>query len=156
MCGCKGSQFALLIYVAICGPVFGSDWPTFRHDNWRSGMTDEEFPTNLRQSWRQRSIHPPRHAWPRNFRESPYSGDKIRTVLNFDHAFQPVSARGLVLWDSSADHKVYCVDAESGRRHWDFFTEGPIRFAPAITGERVYVGSDDGFVYCLDLSRSRA
>ena len=33
---------------------------------------------------------------------------------------------------------------------WAFTTEGPIRLAPTVTQGRVYAGSDDGCVYCLD------
>ena len=32
---------------------------------------------------------------------------------------------------------------------WTFFTEGPVRFAPSIWKDQVYVGSDDGYAYCL-------
>ena len=33
---------------------------------------------------------------------------------------------------------------------WTFFTGGPVRLAPTVWQGKVYVGSDDGFVYCLD------
>ena len=32
----------------------------------------------------------------------------------------------------------------------EFFAEGPVRFAPAVYDGKVYVGSDDGYVYCID------
>lgn len=35
------------------------------------------------------------------------------------------------------------------RVKWSFFTEGPVRLAPAIFDDKVYVGPDDGVVYCL-------
>lgn len=34
---------------------------------------------------------------------------------------------------------------------WSFATEGEIKSSPAVKGNRVVVGSTDGFVYCLDL-----
>ena len=33
---------------------------------------------------------------------------------------------------------------------WKFYTEGPVRCAPACWRGRVYAGSDDGYLYCLD------
>ncbi|MFQ6098013.1 MAG: PQQ-binding-like beta-propeller repeat protein, partial [Armatimonadota bacterium] len=40
-------------------------------------------------------------------------------------------------------------DAATGEVRWSFFTDGPVRLAPTIAGGKVYVGSDDGWVYCL-------
>lgn len=145
------------VVIAVLGacPLSHADWPTFRHDAWRSGVTEEPFPEGLKEAWRRESAHPPRHAWPRNFRENAYSGAQIRTVLNFDHAYQPVAADGLVLWGTSSDHKVYCVDADSGETVWTWFAEGPIRFSPTIVEGRVFVGSDGGEVSCLELATGR-
>jgi len=36
-----------------------------------------------------------------------------------------------------------------GLTKWEFYTGGPVRLAPTVWKDRVYVGSDDGFVYCL-------
>jgi outer membrane protein assembly factor BamB len=33
---------------------------------------------------------------------------------------------------------------------WRFFAEAPIRYEPVVDRDRIYVGSDDGYVYCLD------
>ncbi len=69
--------------------------------------------------------------------------------MTFDYAFQVAAADGRVLFGSSADHKVYALDAATGKVQWTFFTEGPVRFAPCVSGRRVYVASDDGCLYCL-------
>ncbi|MGD8501810.1 MAG: PQQ-binding-like beta-propeller repeat protein, partial [Phycisphaerales bacterium] len=50
---------------------------------------------------------------------------------------------------SSADNKVYALDAATGEERWCFFTGGPVRLAPTVSENQVFVGSDDGFVYCL-------
>ena len=55
-------------------------------------------------------------------------------------------AADCVYFGSSADDKVYCLDARDGQVRWTFFTEGPVRLAPTVVGERVYAGSDDGAV----------
>src|SRR6188508_443201 len=38
---------------------------------------------------------------------------------------------------------------------WSFKTGGPVKSSPAIVGERVFVGSDDGHVYALDLASGK-
>ncbi len=42
------------------------------------------------------------------------------------------------------------LDAETGEERWRFYTNGPIRVAPLATDSRVFVGSEDGYLYCLD------
>ena len=44
---------------------------------------------------------------------------------------------------------IYCLNVGNGQGKWSFFTEGPVRLAPAIFDDKVYVGPDDGVVYCL-------
>jgi len=50
---------------------------------------------------------------------------------------------------SSSDHAVHALDASTGERRWRFFTEGPVRLAPCVANGKVYVSSDDGWIYCL-------
>jgi outer membrane protein assembly factor BamB len=41
-------------------------------------------------------------------------------------------------------------ETETGAEKWKFYTEGPVRCAPACWKGKVYAGSDDGYLYCLD------
>jgi len=70
--------------------------------------------------------------------------------MPFDYATHVVIAHGLVFFGSSADGKVYALDAATGAERWATFTDAPVRFAPAIWRDRVLVTSDDGHLYCLD------
>jgi len=45
---------------------------------------------------------------------------------------------------------VTAYNTEDGTEKWSFFTEGPVRFAPIAINGKIYVGSDDGFIYCLN------
>jgi outer membrane protein assembly factor BamB len=70
--------------------------------------------------------------------------------MTYDRTFQPILADGMVFWGSSVSGKVNALDLQTGNLKWDFYTEGPIRFAPIYWNNRVYVGSDDGYLYCLE------
>ena len=139
----------VVVSIATANNAWGEDWPSYRRDSQRSAVTSESLSFPLSAGWSFQPQHEPRRAWPRNFRENPWTKDKIRTLLTFDHAFHAVAAEGAVFFGSSADHKIYCLDAATGRPRWEFFTEGPIRCAPTVWEGNVYTGSDDGWLYCL-------
>jgi outer membrane protein assembly factor BamB len=120
-----------------------ADWPTYRADEARSGYTSEAFPNQMKLRWVHRTVHPPQPAWSMSQR------------MQFDRAFQPIIIGDVVLFGSSADDKVVAIDAQSGRVKWTFLTEGPIRFAPAGWRDRVFVVSDDGWMYALSLDDGR-
>jgi outer membrane protein assembly factor BamB len=42
------------------------------------------------------------------------------------------------------------VDMATGQEQWRFYTGAPIRVAPGSDGKRVFVSSDDGYLYALD------
>ena len=44
----------------------------------------------------------------------------------------------------------YAVDVDSGEKKWQFKTEGAIHSSPAIKDNKVFFGSFDSRVYCLD------
>jgi len=118
-----------------------ADWPAYRANNARSGYTAGTLKTPLFLQWTYVSAHRPRPAWPE-------PGKEVHR-MPFDYAYQIASAGGYVYYGSSADHKVYALDLQSGKQLWSFFTEGPVRFAPCVAGDRVYAASDDGCLYCL-------
>jgi len=115
-----------------------SDWPMYRADAARSGYTPDPLPARLKISWIRRADHAPQPAW---------SGRDTR--MPFDLTFQPVVSGGLVFFGNSVDCTVYALNARTGRVQWKFVTESPVRFAPAIWQDRLFVVSDDGCLYCL-------
>jgi outer membrane protein assembly factor BamB len=72
--------------------------------------------------------------------------------MSFDRAHHVVVAGGLACFGSSTDGKVTALDAATGATRWSFFTGGPVRFAPTVWKDRLFVVSDDGFLYCLKLA----
>ncbi len=127
--------------------VRAGDWPMYRHDLARSGRAAEKLQSPLHRQWTYRAAHAPMPAWPEPSRE-------LNRVA-FDYAYDAVVAGGLAYFGSSADHKVYAVDLQSGQQRWSFFTEGPVRFSPAVEGGRVFVASDDGRLYCLSAAEGK-
>jgi len=113
------------------------EWPQFRHDAARSGYSSEPLSPDLTLRWVREPAHQPQPAW---------KGEDTR--MPFDYAHLTVAGRGKVFFGSSVDCQVYALDAATGRKVWSFFTNGPVRFAPALWRDRLFVAGDDGFLYC--------
>ncbi|RMF45176.1 MAG: hypothetical protein D6753_00860 [Planctomycetota bacterium] len=99
------------------------DWPTFRHDNQRSGMMSGEAPAEVEPQW-----------------QVPLGG----------RLTQPVIAGGRVLVGQTDAHTLYCLDAGDGSLHWTFIAGGRIDSPPTVADGRAVFGCADGYVYCLD------
>ncbi|MBD3184435.1 PQQ-binding-like beta-propeller repeat protein [Candidatus Poribacteria bacterium] len=142
--------FGVFLILGLCRSVMAGNWPTYQMDYSRSGVSDEKLNLPLKEVWSYNARHAPEPAWP-----PPAKADYWHNLINprarvtYDRAFHLVSVDGSVYFSSSADDKVYCLDASTGEEKWAFFTEGPVRLAPTVWENRVYFGSDDGYVYCL-------
>jgi outer membrane protein assembly factor BamB len=62
----------------------------------------------------------------------------------------PAVAYGCV-YVGSSDFDVFCLDASTGEKLWNFSTGGIVN-APSVAGECVFAGSYDGNLYCLNAS----
>ncbi len=126
------------------------DWPTYRHDAARSGVTREQPTLPLHAAWTFESPHPPAPAWPAPAKQDFWNEVReLRPVTTYDRAFQVAVAEGRLFFGSSADDQVYCLDAATGNVQWTIFADGPVRLAPTVAEGRAYFGSDDGWAYCL-------
>jgi len=139
----------LLLLTVGGAEAVAEDWPTYQHDIARTGITPEQVPPPLAECWRFQSQHAPQPAWG-DPKQGPVEGILELRRRHFDDVDHPVVAGGAVYFGSSADHKVSCLDLASGRIRWTFLTGGPVRLAPTVAEGRVYFGSDDGCVYCLN------
>jgi outer membrane protein assembly factor BamB len=61
-----------------------------------------------------------------------------------------LAVSGGYLYVGSADDKVYCLNAETGSKVWEYTTGNDVNSSPAVSEGYVYVGSDDRRLYCLD------
>jgi len=79
------------------------------------------------------------------------TGTKLWDFQTWDIVFDSpaISEKGYVYF-GSLDNKIYCLDAETGAKAWEFISNGQVQSSPAITEDYVYIGSSDGNIYCLD------
>jgi len=80
---------------------------------------------------------------------------KINNPMNFPEPFfaGPVSDGNLIV-AGNTDGYVYAVNSESGNKEWSFKTNSNIYCDASFYKSKIFLGSDDGFFYCLDTSGS--
>ena len=138
-----------LIHLSSCNSISDryslqtGDWPQYRADSGRCGYTPEKLSSNLSLRWKYVQ-KPPSVAW-----------KGVHTRMTFDYAYEPVIAGKILYFGNSTDCKVYALDAKTGEELWTFFTNAPVRFAPAVWRNRVFVVSDDGYLYCLSANKGK-
>ena len=123
------------------------------HDARRSGVASESLSVPLTAEWTYSTKRRPAPAWT----ESPARHDYLHNWYDlkprqgFDRCFDVAVADDRVTFGSSHSGAVTCLLArEGGKVAWTFFTDGPVRFAPQVAGGKLYIGSDDGYAYCLN------
>ncbi len=113
------------------GPAYGArfdarlsagDWPTYRHDNSRSGATIASVPATLATAW-ERDL-----------------GGRLTA---------PTIADGKVFVAQTDRHSLHALDADTGRPLWRFVAGGRIDSPPTWFEGRLLFGCADGYVYCL-------
>ncbi len=131
-----------------------ADWPTWQHDNRRTGATEDSLATEkLALDWVWQSAAPPQSAWPGPAKWDAYAYHRnLPSMRNYDPVFHVIAVDGNVWFGSSADDSLYCLDAKSGQERWSVTVDGPVRLAPTWSDGKVYFGSDDGFARCVDAS----
>lgn len=148
-------QLGLMGWLSWCGATVGQadDWSTYRHDQRRSGTTSEELEfERMSLAWEWQSALPPISAWPDAARWDAYSKvEGLRSMRDYDSAFQPVVAGNALLVASNSDDSLHCFELDSGRKRWTFTASGPIRVAPTLVDGVAYFGADDGCVYAVAL-----
>jgi len=136
-----GIVFCVLLVCSV--KLQAGDWPQWRYDAGRGAATPDDLPVELFLSW-VRQLPEPRPAWPAS---QPW--------LRFDLSYSPVAAEGLLYVPSMVTDSVTAYDTDTGAERWRFYADGPVRLAPIVHAGRVYFGSDDGFLYCLDAAEGR-
>jgi outer membrane protein assembly factor BamB len=58
---------------------------------------------------------------------------------------------GMTIVVGSMNKFIYAIEGKSGNILWTFETWGEVWSSPSYNGNEIFIGSDDGFLYCLDL-----
>jgi len=114
------------------GPAFGTkagaiagdeaDWPTYRHDNERSGSTEVALSGKFGEAY------------------SIDLGGKLTA---------PVAGGGLLFTAQADAHRVLAFEAGNGEQRWSFTAGGRVDSPPTIHGNLILFGCRDGHIYCL-------
>lgn len=143
-----------LILCLFCQQVPAKDWPTYLVDKERAGATSDTFQLPLTPAWKYAAPAAPKTGQT-DPGERVIEGHDLESRVDFDDALHVALAQGKAYFGSSVDHQMRCVDLKSGKVLWRFYTGGPIRLAPTYDNSKIYFGSDDGFVYCLDAATGK-
>jgi len=131
--------------------VSAQDWPEYMNDNQRSGVSTVKLKSPLHLKWKYQAAVAPSPAWPAPAKTDFWHREaNLKPRVIYDRAYHVVSVDDKVYFGSSANDKIYCIDANTGEELWSFFTGGPVRLAPTVVGGLLYAGSDDGVAYCLN------
>ncbi len=144
----------LLVFVLMCLPinlVLAVDWPTYQGDNQRSGIINDNLGASLHLNWTYKAATEPKPAWAEPAKTDYWHREaNLKPRVVFDKAYHVISVGDRVYFGSSAEDKIYCLNANTGVEIWSYFTGGPVRLAPTYSDGLLYTGSDDGVMYCLN------
>ncbi len=119
------------------GPAYGSagakaagsgDWPSYRRDAARGGSASTRVVAGVKQLWEK----------------------KLGTRLS-----PPTVAAGTVYVADVDSHRVYALDAATGKERWSRAAGARVSFPPTVYRGLCLFGSQDGWVYCLSASDGR-
>jgi hypothetical protein len=121
--------------------VYAQDWPTFRHDAWRSGGTDTTVPAKLDVLW-EAEIPGPDY-------QDPIAAEWLDSPFIAGPVTAPVVGQHLVLVAQSDTHRLFALDAQTGKRSWEFVAGGRIDGPPTLHQGLCLFGCRDGWVYSV-------
>ncbi len=133
----------LVILVLTAGfAAHGDDWPMWRHNPGRTANSPEELAAELHLMWLNH--YPSR---------TPVWEDTLnQDLMPFDTVFEPVVAGNTVFIGFNDSDKLVALELQTGEERWTFYCDGPVRLPPAIWQDRILFVSDDGYLYCLQVS----
>lgn len=118
----KGSAYGSDFPVSARNSEIANEWPTYRHDNARTGSTKSKVPAELAKRWET----------------------KVGT-----RASAPVIAGDMVFAADVDGHAVCALSASDGKRRWRFTTDGRVDSPPTYYRGLLLFGSRDGSAYCV-------
>ena len=105
-----------------------SDWPMYRRDTARSGYASTQVEAEVREAW------------------TTDIGNRITP---------PIAAGGMVFVAAVDQCTIHALDETDGSPQWTFMAGGRIDSPPTYYRGRLFFGSADGWLYCLDATDGR-
>jgi outer membrane protein assembly factor BamB len=144
-------------------PAAADDWPAYRHDGFRSGITKMTAPATLSVRWKTKLPTQPSAI------TVAFSGSRSRktsgessvartlaspatTLINRPIPSAITVAAGQVFACDIDTHTLYALNDNTGQTEWTYTADGRIDSPPAYHQGMVLFGSRDGWVYCLRAS----
>ena len=106
-------------------PATAGDWPAYRYNGFRSGITKTRVRAELSELWKTKLPTRP-------------------TAVTV--------AAGRVFAGDIHTHTLYALNSKTGQTEWTFTADGRIDSPPVYYEGMVLFGSRDGWVYCLRAS----
>ena len=106
-------------------PATADDWPAYRYDGFRGGITKAQVPATMSVRWESKLPTKP-------------------SALT--------AAAGKVFAADIDSHTLYALNGRTGKTEWTYTADGRIDSPPAYYRGMVLFGSRDGWVYCLRAS----
>lgn len=139
------SLFALLLLVLPHAQPRAADWPMWRYDAARTASSPEQLAQPLHLQWTT-TFSARKPVW-----DDPLNRD----LMTYDRAFEPIVIDGHLILGFNDTDRLIALDAVTGLLKWTFHADGPIRLAPAAGEGRVYVCTDGGRLFCLDVKNGK-
>ncbi|MEZ6035347.1 MAG: PQQ-binding-like beta-propeller repeat protein [Planctomycetaceae bacterium] len=140
-------NFLTLLSASVCVVLTSSsgssaDWPMWRYDAARSAASPEQLPAELKLLW-TREFSPRKQAW----------DDTLNLdLMTYDRLLEPVVAEGRLFLGFNDRDKLTAYDVNTGAELWSYFAAGPVRMPPVVWKDHVFFASDDGYLYCVNVS----
>ena len=124
------------------GQRTGSEWPTYRHDNHRTGATKERLSSNLRLLWKTTISDQERMS-------ELWRDEWLLKLSGEARVTGPAVADRKVFIGEPDTHQVISLDADKGKVLWRYTADGRVVVPPTVYKGLCLFGARDGWVYCL-------
>lgn len=141
----RTSVLCVMILQLVGASATAGNWPMWRYDAGHTASSPDSLPEQLTPLW-TRALGKRVQVW-----DDPLNND----LMTYDKILEPVVYGKRMFVGFNDSDKLLAINTENGNSLWTFYAEGPIRFAPVVTENRVYTVSDDGFLYCLDVTNGK-